>query len=128
MGIDIMQILTQAVIASGIVGIITKAVFDKALKKLEAIKVENENAKKENDAKNEAVRYGVQALLRHELYEMYDVWATGKGYAPISVKEDFSNMYERYHLLGANGVMDGIRDEFMNLPAHCDGNGDGDEN
>lgn len=126
MGIDILQILTQAVIASGIVGIITKAVFDKALKKLEAIKVENENAKKENDAKNEAVRYGVQALLRHELYEMYDMWATGKGYAPISVKEDFSNMYERYHLLGANGVMDGTRDEFMNLPAHCDG--DGDEN
>ena len=87
--------------SSGIIGIFTTAVLAK-LKKAS------------DDSK--ALRYGVQALLRHELYDLYYEYAQNKGYAPVSVKEDFENMYAQYHSLGANGVMDGIHDEFKKLP------------
>ena len=39
-----------------------------------------------------------------------------KGYAPLHVKENFENCYKQYHTLGANGFMDKLRDEFMELP------------
>ena len=39
-----------------------------------------------------------------------------KGYAPLHVKENFENGYKQYHTLGANGLMDKLRDEFMELP------------
>lgn len=97
----IKTIVITIITSSGIIGIAAGAILGKLKKKLE---------------QNEALMYGVQALLRHELYELYHYWAEAKGFAPISVKEDFSNMYTRYHALGANGVMDGIHDEFMNLP------------
>lgn len=70
---------------------------------------------KANDVKTEAVCYGVQALLRDRLYEVYDRY-TEKGYAPRHVKDNFSNMYKRYHDLGVNGVMDQHFHVFMQLP------------
>lgn len=57
----------------------------------------------------------LQALLRNELYEIYDYWMVRK-YAPTDVKENFENLYQRYHALGKNGVMDGKREAFMQLP------------
>lgn len=107
----IKTIIITIITSSGIIGIVSGAIIKRFKKKFD---------------QNEALMYGVQALLRHGLYELYHYWAENKGFAPISVKEDFSNMYMRYHALGANGVMDGTHDEFMNLPTHCDG--DGDEN
>ncbi len=71
--------------------------------------------KKHVDDSN-ALKLGVQALLRHELYDLYHKYCEELGYAPVFVKEDFENMYAQYHILGANGVMDGIRDEFQKLP------------
>lgn len=65
---------------------------------------------------SKALRRGVQALLRHELYDLYYEYAQNRKYAPVSVKEDFENMYDQYHSLGANGVMDGIHEEFKLLP------------
>ena len=38
------------------------------------------------------------------------------GFAPIYAKENFENVYTNYHSLGLNGVMDGIRKSFMDLP------------
>ncbi len=87
--------------SSGIMGIFTSIIFSKMRKSAE-------------DSK--ALRRGVQALLRHELYEIYYEYAQNRKYAPVSVKEDFENMYEQYHSLGANGVMDGIHEEFKLLP------------
>ena len=37
-------------------------------------------------------------------------------YAPLYAKENFENCYKQYHELGANGVMDKLRDEFLGLP------------
>ena len=39
-----------------------------------------------------------------------------KGYAPLHVKENFENCYKQYHILGANGFMDKLREEFLELP------------
>lgn len=63
----------------------------------------------------DALKSGVQALLRQEMIKDYNKWSE-KGYAPIYVRENFINVYEQYHSLGANGVMDDMKDKFMQLP------------
>lgn len=70
---------------------------------------------KANDAKTEAVQRGVQALLRDRLYDKY-VKYSEMGYAPIKARENFENMWEQYHNLGKNGVMDDIHEKFKELP------------
>ena len=67
------------------------------------------------EEKNEILRRSVQALLRHELYDLYDKYYNHYGYAPLDVKNDFENIYNCYHNLGKNGVMDGIHIRFMSL-------------
>ena len=70
---------------------------------------------KTNEKKTESVQLGVQALLRDRLYATYMRYSE-KGYAPIYARENFENMYNQYHILGANGVMDDIYRKFMALP------------
>lgn len=67
------------------------------------------------EAKTEAVCLGVQALLRDRLIQTYNHY-NDKGYAPIYAKENFENMYNQYHALGKNGVMDEIHEKFKALP------------
>lgn len=45
----------------------------------------------------------------------YYYWSE-KEYAPIYARENFENLWEQYHMLGANGVMNDIHSRFMNLP------------
>lgn len=61
------------------------------------------------------VRKGVQALLRAQLISDWNYYSD-KGYAPIYARENFENVYQQYHSLGANGVMDDIRNKFLALP------------
>ena len=77
---------------------------------------------RENERKTESVQLGVQALLRDRLIHEYNKYSD-KGYAPIYAKDNFENMWNQYHNLGANGVMDEIHDEFMQLPT-CNERGD----
>ena len=65
--------------------------------------------------KTEALELGVQALLRDRLYQMYAHYME-RGSAPIYARENFENMYQRYHNLGANGVMDDYYKKFMEIP------------
>lgn len=62
-----------------------------------------------------AVRAGLQAILRAELIRDYNKW-TEREYAPIWARDNFENVYKHYHNLGENGVMNGLRDEFLTLP------------
>lgn len=64
----------------------------------------------------EALERGVQAILRDRLYQAYNHFME-KGYAPLYARENFENMYQQYHNLGKNGVMDDIRDKFLELPS-----------
>ena len=75
---------------------------------------------KANDQKTEAVKKGIQALLRDRLYEKYEYYSE-KGYAPIHAKENFENMWTQYHNLGQNGVMNDVHARFMQLPTEPKG-------
>lgn len=88
----------------GALAAIIKAVY----KKVKAAK----EAKKKEAA---CLALGVQALLRNELIDSYNHYSD-KGYAPIYARENFENMYQRYHNLGANGVMDDMHEDFFKLP------------
>lgn len=70
------------------------------------------------EAELQATKLGIQALLRDRLYWTYNHYNT-KGYAPIYARENFENMYNQYHSLGANGVMDDIKEKFENLPTEA---------
>lgn len=57
----------------------------------------------------------IQAILRNKLYELYNK-GLEDGYATVEAKENFENMYQQYHALGKNGVMDEIREKYLDLP------------
>lgn len=61
------------------------------------------------------LKVGVQALLRNNLYSIYQEWIPQR-WAPMTVRENFENLYKSYHNLGSNGVMDHYYEEFMDLP------------
>ena len=70
---------------------------------------------RKNDEETNAVKLGIQALLRSQMISDYNRWSD-KGYAPIYARENFDNCWKQYHSLGANGVMDDIHKKFMELP------------
>ena len=70
---------------------------------------------KDNDTQTQAVKAGVQALLRAQMISEYNK-AKDRGYAPIYAKDNFQNMWKQYHNLGVNGVMDAIKDEYLSMP------------
>ena len=64
---------------------------------------------------NFLIRKAVQANIRVELRDRYDEYIK-KGYAPLNIREDLEALYIAYHNLGKNGVMDNLREKFMQLP------------
>lgn len=64
----------------------------------------------------DALKKGVQAILRSQMITNYNRWYVEKGYARIWVKDNFENLWIQYEALGENGVMKKIHDEFMSLP------------
>lgn len=63
----------------------------------------------------ELIKLGLQSVLKNDLKTRYDYWIRRK-YAPIDAKDDLERMYQVYHKLGANGVMDAHRERFLALP------------
>lgn len=70
---------------------------------------------KKQNSDTKALKLGIQALLRAQMIADYNKWMP-KGHAPIYAKDNFENVWQQYHLLGANGVMDDIHNKFMALP------------
>lgn len=71
--------------------------------------------------RDKSVKEGVQALLRSKLEDDYERYYVIKGYAPLHVKKNYDNMYQKYHNLGKNGVMDDAYEKFMSLPTSEEG-------
>lgn len=63
----------------------------------------------------QTMKLALQAILRRDMIEDYNKWKE-RGYAPIYAKQSFENCWKQYHALGMNGVMDGIHNEFLELP------------
>lgn len=70
---------------------------------------------KQNKKEIDAVKKGIQALLRDRLIDLYAACSRA-GCASMDERENFSNMYDQYHSLGKNGVMDDIKKKFLELP------------
>lgn len=70
---------------------------------------------KKNAADTEAVKVGIQALLRSQMIADYNKWED-RGYAPIYARDNFENCWKQYHALGVNGVMDDLHAKFLELP------------
>lgn len=66
---------------------------------------------------NKAMKLGLQAILRDRLLQAYKFFSK-RGYADADDRMNFENMYAQYHALGANGVMDDIRDKLLSLPLY----------
>ena len=62
-----------------------------------------------------AVKRGVQALLRDRLLQGYKYYRA-QGFADEDDRTNLENVYVQYHALGANGVMDNLRERFLALP------------
>lgn len=70
---------------------------------------------KKTKEEQDAVRAGLQALLRAQIIDMYERYSE-KGYAPIYVRDSFENVYKQYEKLGENGVITDIHVKFLQLP------------
>ena len=81
--------------------------------KQEEIRKQNEIMEKQN----KALMAGIQAILRDRLLNGYRHYSE-KGWADYDDRQNMENMYEQYHALGANGVMDGYRSKFLSLPEY----------
>lgn len=68
-------------------------------------------------AQIQALRKGVQALLRAQMVEYYNHYMA-KGFAPLYARESFENCWAQYEKLGKNGVMSDLRQKFLALPTH----------
>ncbi len=66
---------------------------------------------------NEALKSGVQALLRAKILQDYYKY-TEKGKIPIDVLESVEACYKSYEALGENGVIDGVMEQLRALPNH----------
>lgn len=134
--------LVVSTLVTTVIGILIKRSFDKFFnkkeqeeeekknneKKLKDFEVSKEREERKKDMKEaieEAVepikqdlyilKKGTQAGLRHDLCLIADEWLI-KGYCPRNVKVDFENLYNQYHQLGKNGVMDNTYQSILALP------------
>lgn len=76
-------------------------------------KIEEANQKWDTDVG--LIKGGMQQLIKIDLQNSYEYWLKKK-YAPIAVKNDLEKLYQVYHDLGRNGVMDSMREQFNRLP------------
>lgn len=109
---EILSLVSSLIGMPTIILTICKYVF-KRLKEAEA---KNEEIRRKHNEEYEALKEGVQAMLRAQMINEYNK-ALDKGYAAVHTKEAFENVYNKYHTLGVNGVMDGIHIEFMEMPS-----------
>ena len=96
-----------------------KAELTEILKQIQGLRddVQSKDTRTHEDLK--FVKEGLQAVLKNELKVRYFKWLE-LGFAPEDAKEDLERMYIAYHNLGANGVMDRLRERFLNLPEERD--------
>lgn len=67
--------------------------------------------KKENDA----LKAGLQALLRDRIIQAYNHYVQDKGWIPIYAKESIDACYRSYEALGDNGVIDNLMEQINEL-------------
>lgn len=74
----------------------------------------------EQKQREDAVGFGVQALLRDRIIQAYNHY-TEKGYCPIYGLENVEEMYRQYHALGGNGTITELVERVKELPTQPKG-------
>lgn len=110
----VLQIASLVGVPSIISGIFA-LVLTKMLKKRDKKQAEIVEQNKVMEAQNKAIMLGVQAFLRDRLLQGYRHYIA-KGWADYDDRENLENIYQQYHALGANGIMDDMRNQFRTLP------------
>ncbi len=72
--------------------------------------------KKENDA----LKAGLQALLRDRIIQAYNHYVQDKGWIPIYAKESINACYRSYEALGENGVINDLMKQLNEIPNYDD--------
>lgn len=70
---------------------------------------------KQEQAKNEAIAEGVQALLRESIVTSYNKHLD-RGFCPIYAKESIKKVYKAYHNLGGNDVATSLYKKVLEMP------------
>lgn len=104
-----MEYITSAITV--LIGLTITAVFNGLL----GISKKKKKAETKKDADLQLIKKGIQAILKNDLKVRYEHWIE-QGYAPDDARDDLEAEYRIYHSLGKNGVMDGRRAKFLNLP------------
>ena len=73
------------------------------------------NQDKIRKTEQDAIKLGIQALLRDRIIEQYNKWME-HGYIPIYALENVTAMYKEYHALGGNGTITKLYEELLELP------------
>ncbi len=102
-------------IISGIVAIMINRGMRRRDISQQIIRAQNAELEKQN----KAMMHGVQALLQDRLLQGYRHYAE-KGWADFDDRQVMENLYQQYHGLGKNGIMDGYRERFQALPTRPD--------
>ena len=66
--------------------------------------------------KIDRLEYGVQALLRDRMLQMYSYYKEKGKPVPMRERESFNCMYDAYTDNHGNSFMPKVKDEFMELP------------
>ncbi len=66
--------------------------------------------------KIDKLEFGVQALLRDRMLQMYSYYKAKKKPVPLREVESFESMYSAYTENAGNSFMPDVRKEFMELP------------
>jgi len=66
--------------------------------------------------KIDKLEFGVQALLRDRMLQMYSHYKESGKLVPLRERESFENMFEAYTDNNGNSYMPDVRKEFLRLP------------
>ncbi len=86
-----------------------------AIKQILNIRKENKKRMQDQDAKIDLLMAAHQIQLRDSLMSKYKKYMKYGGITAEDM-ELWEDMYQRYHALGKNGVMDARRDQLLQLP------------
>lgn len=64
---------------------------------------------------NDALKAGLQALLRDRIIQAYNHYVQDEGWIPIYAKESIDACYKSYEALGDNGVIDNLMQQINEL-------------
>ena len=88
--------------------------MDKREKKIEEEEMTRIREEHERKSENEAIREGMQAILRDRIIQMY-THCEEKKEVPLYAMENMTHMYSAYHTLGGNGAITAIYEKFKKI-------------